>query len=804
VTALPPPPPPGTPTFLPPPPPPAPVPPPPSPQAAGPKEVRKRLGWWDRSKFVLGLVILFFFFVWADQAEYRVLDKPFGNSIEETFRDKWWIPLLLGIELLRQVHYLVSEQWSGYHRFWTHKVFGRFDRVSHKLNPWNRFRLARTLKVLLGVFCVGLVLGAFWGLDPVTAIAVAPGRLLSSLPQFLQIILYLVFWIGFQFVLIVYFATRGGVETYFPEDIKTRFSDVWGQDPTLNRVRENVMYLEKPDLIEAKGGYVPGGILLYGPPGTGKTLMAEAVAGETGKPFVMVEPGALNSGMAPLKVKFLFRKLRKLSLKYGGAIVFFDEADSLGRRALNTGQGGMFAERQGGAALPFDARWVSPAAQQFLWQEQLRSFDDVEVPRSRRSRFFFGMGGMGGGALEVLLTELNGMKKPRGFFNRIVRRTLGMRPKEPPRYRMLVMMATNLPEALDPALLRPGRIDRIYRVGYPSKEGRKRTFEGYFAKVRHTLTDDDLDKLAVMMPYATGAIIKDIVNEALIYAIRNEREVITWQDVIKAKHLKTLGPPSDQEFIDRERHAVAIHESCHAVAAYRVQKNLVIDVATIEPGQGYLGMVSQVRPEDQLTGWRSEYEADIIVSLASLAGERMFFGEDSSSGVSGDLRQATAVAIQMEGYWGMGTTVASHGITQQVGIGGGEKQPKGPDQSNALRGHLGQRVEDLLQQMYRRTEYLLEKNRREILALAHALETHRTITGDDVRAIIEGTVGPTVDGRVYQSASFLRQAEAYHERVVEAHRAHAKVEAALPVLLPVSSPPVSSSASVPDPSGGRP
>ena len=94
------------------------------------------------------------------------------------------------------------------------------------------------------------------------------------------------------------------------------------------------------------------------------------------------------------------------------------------------------------------------------------------------------MGGGGGmGTLQALLTEMSGLKKPRGFVNRHVRRLLGMRPKPPPKYRILIMMATNLPEALDEALLRPGRIDRIYKVGYPTKAGRIRTYEGYLAKV---------------------------------------------------------------------------------------------------------------------------------------------------------------------------------------------------------------------------------------------------------------------------------------------------------------------------------
>src|SRR5262249_4108245 len=145
-------------------------------------------------------------------------------------------------------------------------------------------------------------------------------------------------------------------------------------------------------------------------------------------------------------------------------------------------------------------------------------------------------GGNGGGmgTLQALLTELSGLKKPRGLVNRYVRRIFGMRPKPPPKYRILVMMASNMPEALDEALLRPRRIDRIYKVGYPTKVGRVRTYEGYLAKVRHELADEQIDKLAVITPYATGATIKDMVNEALITAIRDGRDVITWADIIRA------------------------------------------------------------------------------------------------------------------------------------------------------------------------------------------------------------------------------------------------------------------------------
>ena len=451
------------------------------------------------------------------------------------------------------------------------------------------------------------------------------------LPFVVQIVFTLLF-VVLQFVALFWFMSRGGVDVYYPDDIKTRFSDVWGQDHVLERVKENIIFLEHPELVEERGGYVPGGLLLWGPPGTGKTLMAEAVAGETGRPYVFVDPGAFINmfmGVGILKVKSLFRKLRRLALRYGGVIVFFDEADSLGNRGMLT-QGGAPAGQSAPAPAPFahaGCHGFSYLSEDTRWRLTRQAMESAiaDEPDTRRNRQMIGgmMNGGGGGGmgtLQALLTELSGLKKPRGFVNRYVRRIFGMRPKPPPKYRILVMMATNMPSALDEALLRPGRIDRIYKVGYPSKAGRIRTYEGYFAKVQHELTEEQIDKLATITPYATGATIKDLVNESLITAIRNGRDVITWPDVIKAKQLKELGPPEDVEYIERERHAVAVHEACHALVAFRTRQHMEIDIATIEKGSDYLGMVASIPPEDQFTRWRSEYETDILVSLASLAG----------------------------------------------------------------------------------------------------------------------------------------------------------------------------------------
>jgi ATP-dependent Zn protease len=361
-----------------------------------------------------------------------------------------------------------------------------------------------------------------------------------------------------------------------------------------------------------------------------------------------------------------------------------------------------------------------------------------------------------------------------------------MRPKPPPKYRILVMMATNMPTALDEALLRPGRIDRIYKVGYPSKAGRIRTYQGYFAKVRHELTGEQLDKLATITPYATGATIKDLVNESLITAIRAGRDVITWPDVIRAKQLKELGPPEDVEYIERERHAVAVHEACHALVAYRTRQHMEIDIATIEKGSDYLGMVASIPPEDQFTRWRSEYETDILVSLASLAGERLFFDDDSSSGVSGDLESATTVASFMEGFWGMGTTVSSYSTAKRLEVGSpgggrGGSLKKGQDPEAEARRALADRIEDQLTRLLSRTEEIIKENRNDVLALAHALETYKTLSGEDVVAVLDHTRGPLVDGTPYADEQFVARLGDYHRNAARAHRNHSMEQLNLPV-----------------------
>jgi hypothetical protein len=484
------------------------------------RKTRIHLSIYDRVKFLLFFGVTFLVLTWSNLADNPILSVE--DALNETARTKTWLIGLAVIEIVRQIHFIIAELLAPYHGIWT-KYFAFVDRQLHRLSDWTRFRLSRLIKWVLVISLLAVILGAVYKEPPIKALFLAPKAFITALP-FLGQLLFAVFFVIIQFAAIFWFLSRGGIDTYFPDDIRTRFSDVWGQDHVLNRIRENLLFLESPEEIEKHGGYVPGGILLWGPPGTGKTLMAESMAGETGKPFVFVDPGAFTNmfmGVGVLKVKSLFRKLRKLALRYGGVVVFIDEADSLGNRGI-VSQGGPQRTSTMEKSKIFESHCHGGAY-----------LSEPAVSALVRDKFVMGGaagggGGAGMGTLQALLTELSGLKKPRGFFNRIVRRTLGMRPKNPPKYRILVVMATNMPEALDEALLRPGRIDRMYRVGYPSKAGRVRTYEGYLSKVSHSLTAEEIDKIATITPYATGATIKDTINEALIMAIRNGRTSIEW------------------------------------------------------------------------------------------------------------------------------------------------------------------------------------------------------------------------------------------------------------------------------------
>ena len=749
-----------------------------------PRSTRRRAETWDRIKFLVLLTLVTVAIV-ASSPDLGFL--PLGEVLLSFLASSSGrvIAVLFGIELLRQTHYWVSERSTAYHSFWHDSVFGGFARwTERRFKPWTRFRVGRMFRWAFYLLLFGVLIDYFVDevSGPVEALVQAPRIIADLLPFVFQLAFGFMF-IAVQFIGIFWLLTRGGMDVILPEEVTTRFDDVWGQDHVLDHIKENIAFLERPDEIEKKGGYLPGGVLLWGPPGTGKTLMAQAMAGETGKPFVFVEPGAFINmfmGIGVLKVKSLYRKLRRLSLRHGGVIVFFDEADALGSRGqLGAPQGQLGSALRSDAGLGCNGfSYLSTGTQAALIEHwDLESSSTEEEPRRGwRDRIMMGgmAGGGGMGTLQALLTEMNGLSKPRGITNRF-RKLLGFKPKPPPKYRILHIMATNMPNALDEAMLRPGRIDRIYKVGFPSKEGRKQTIVGYLNKVEHKLNEAQVEKLATVTPYYSGAKIKDMVNEALILAVRDGRESIEWADIWKAKALKELGPPEDVDYVQRERHAVAVHEASHAVTAHLVGAHRRIDMVSIEKRAATLGMVKSQGEEERFTQWRSEFEADIMVSLASLAGERLFFEGDNSSGVSGDLSSASTVAALMEGTYGMGSRLTSALNTRQNSA-GGQSSPV----SISLKEHR-EAIESNLADLYERVAGLIEENRDKVLELAAVLEQRKNISGDEVAEIMGSEPGSHAmrEPKGWQKVSDQVAGDRQRDALVRSGRQAAAVEASV-------------------------
>lgn len=740
--------------------------------APAPKKTRRKALFFDRMKLLVLITVILGFLIAKRRSDFPM--DGLGTAIRNELVAKQWMLWVAGLEVLRQLHYLVSERAAGYNHFWTQKVWGGWDRFWSRRNPWLRFRLSRLVKRLAVLGVLALIASATWRLSFLDTVIEAPSRIWNilfstsqQLPFIFQIILTLGFAVG-QFVAIFWFMSRGGVETFLPDEVDTTFKDVWGQDRVVDKVKENIVFLDKPTEIEAKGGHVPSGILLWGPPGTGKTLLAKAVAGETGRPYVFVDPGAFQNmffGVGILKVKGLFRKLRKLALRHGGVIVFFDEADSLGNRGTAVANASDEGLHRTPSACNGD-HYVQPATADFVRSQSDRP--DGRRPASGiRNIVMTGGGGGGMGTLQALLTEISGLEKPLGWFSRSMRKFVGIPPKKPPKYRILIMMATNAPDVLDPALLRPGRIDRKYQVGYPSLDGRKDTYRNYLKRVANEITEDQVNRIALMHPRGTGAEIKDIVNEALIIAMRENRFVVTWKDLLSAKGFKTHGMPDDVHPMALERHAVSLHEASHAIAMKRLRKRETIDVATIEPRGPVGGFVAPVPLEEPGFNWKYGWEDDVMTFLASLAGERLFYDGDNSAGVGGDMNAATSMVSQMIGFAAMGDTLASHSVLFAT-------------DSDPTRAQFNDRVEAKLRELYARTQLLIAENKRWVMAIAHALEAHKTISGEDVDAILEGKQGPNVDGAWYHTPGFVMAYERYHGDALAAHKNQTKLVTPLP------------------------
>jgi cell division protease FtsH len=309
---------------------------------------------------------------------------------------------------------------------------------------------------------------------------------------------------------------------------------------------------------------------------------------------------------------------------------------------------------------------------------------------------------------------------------------------------VVVMAATNRPETLDPALLRPGRFDRQVVVPLPTQPERSAVLAVH-ARGKHLGPDVDLDAIARATPGFSGADLANLMNEAAIVAVRDDRSEVTAADLAQARDRILLGQRQGSNFLlESEKRNVAVHESGHALVAALSPAADPVDRVTILPSGMALGVTEQV-PEEERHLYSAEHlTTSLAVRLGGRAAELVVFGE-GSTGASNDLSGATDLATRM---------VREFGLSPALGpVGYGSDAPQylgGRSSADRVYSEQTQRVIDtevarLLREAEEHAVALLRAHRSALDALTQRLLDSETVSGDVVRDIAEAS-GPVPVG----------------------------------------------------------
>ncbi|MEW6442779.1 MAG: ATP-dependent zinc metalloprotease FtsH [bacterium] len=329
--------------------------------------------------------------------------------------------------------------------------------------------------------------------------------------------------------------------------------------------------------------------------------------------------------------------------------------------------------------------------------------------------------GLGGGhdereqTLNQLLSELDGFQ---------------------PTENVVVMAATNRPDILDPALLRPGRFDRRITVDLPTVKGRERVL-AIHARNKPLAPDADLAKLARGTPGFSGADLENILNEAALLAARRKQKVIGWKDIEEARDKVLLGLVREGLALTREEcELIAYHEGGHALLAALLPHADPIHKVTIVPRGQAMGVTQQL-PEKERYIYKREYLMDrLSVALAGRAAEDLVFGT-VTSGAEHDLKQATQLARKMVLDWGMSKRwghMALGGRREHVFL--GEEIAERREYSEATASEVDEEIASILEEAYDRSLDALRSHRRELDLLTKALLEREEIPGEEVLAIV--------------------------------------------------------------------
>ena len=317
--------------------------------------------------------------------------------------------------------------------------------------------------------------------------------------------------------------------------------------------------------------------------------------------------------------------------------------------------------------------------------------------------------------------------------NQILSEMDGFAPHES----VVVMAATNRPDVLDPALVRPGRFDRRITLDMPQREARRKILQTHTRKV--PLAEDvDLESLAERTVGLSGADLKNLVNEAALLAARQEKEKVADEDFDQARDKILMGIIREDVINDEEKEVISYHESGHALLAELLPGADPLQKVSIIPRGQALGATEQIPEEDRHNLKRSYLLNRIAIMLGGRAAEKLIF-EDISTGAGDDLKKATQLARRMVCQWGMSEKLGA--VTFQQG----EPHPflgRELTQAKDFSEHTAQLIDEEIQKivgdMEQKAEKTLTDNRHKLEALAEELLKHETLTRSEVDKILAG------------------------------------------------------------------
>jgi cell division protease FtsH len=333
--------------------------------------------------------------------------------------------------------------------------------------------------------------------------------------------------------------------------------------------------------------------------------------------------------------------------------------------------------------------------------------------------------GLGGGndereqTLNQLLVEMDGFEANEG---------------------VILIAATNRPDVLDPALLRPGRFDRQVVVPNPDVLGREKILKVHMRKVP-LAPNVEPQIIARGTPGFSGADLANLVNEAALLAARKNRRVVSMQELEDAKDKVMMGAERRSMVMsDEEKRLTAYHESGHAIAAVNSKASDPVHKATIIPRGRALGMVMRLPEKDQYSMARDQLEANLVVAMGGRVAEDLVFGHSKvTTGAAGDIAQATEIARKMVTEWGMSEKLGPlryNENQEEIFLGHSVSQSK--NVSDATAEVIDQEVRSIVDNAETACREILTENIDQLHTLANALLEYETLSGDEILGLLRG------------------------------------------------------------------